>query len=95
MADFNAAFPGGGGAGGRETLVTVRDRLFHTLFFRISLGYARACNATARRLIETLILLKVMTMLHSKSAIFLHIRMIHCCMEFHNNMQVQTSINLP
>ena len=58
MADFNPAFPGGG-AGGRETLVTVRDRLFHTLFFRISLGYARACNATARRLIETLILLKV------------------------------------
>ena len=55
MADLNVPFPGGG----RETLVTVRDRLFRTLFFRLSLGYARACNATARRLIETLILLKV------------------------------------
>ena len=83
MADFNAAFPGGGGAGGRETLVTVRDRLFHTLFFRISLGYARACNATARRLIETLILLKVMTMLYSKRALLLYIRMICNFEELH------------
>ena len=59
MADINGPFQAAGGAGGRETLVTVRDQLFHTLFFRLSLGYARACNATTRRLIETLILLKV------------------------------------
>jgi hypothetical protein len=56
MADVNGAMPG---AGGRETLVTVRDQMFHTLFFRLSLGYARACNATTRRLIETFVLLKV------------------------------------
>jgi hypothetical protein len=53
MADMNGAVPG------RETLVTVRDQLFHTLFFRLSLGYARACSPTTRRLIETMILLKV------------------------------------
>ena len=37
---------GGGGGGGttaaaRDPIINARDRLFHTLFFRLSLAYAR------------------------------------------------------
>jgi hypothetical protein len=46
-------------AAGVESLVAVRDRLFHTLFIRFTLSYARAVSPFMRRLIETLLLLKV------------------------------------
>jgi len=46
------------GAGGRDPLVNVRDRLFHTLFFRLSLAYARACPRPVRRLVECALLVK-------------------------------------
>merc|ERR1719187_2691959 len=42
----------------RDPLVNVRDRLFHTLFFRLSLAYARSCPRQMRRLLECFILLK-------------------------------------
>ncbi len=42
----------------RDPLVTVRDRLFHTLFYRLTLTYARTCPRPARRVLETLMLLK-------------------------------------
>ena len=59
---------GAGGGQGQNTgraaapadpLVTVRDRLFHTLFFRITLAYARGCARPLRRIIEMLVLVKV------------------------------------
>ena len=61
----------GGEAGARDPLVNVRDRLFHTLFFRwvasksctlarISLTYARAVPKQLRRLLECFLLLKVL-----------------------------------
>ena len=62
----NAA--GGGTGPGQNTpravaptapLITVRDRLFHTLFFRITLAYARGCARPLRRVIEMLVLIKV------------------------------------
>ena len=40
-------------------LVTVQSRLFHTLFFRITLAYARGCPKPLRRIIEMMILVKV------------------------------------
>jgi len=48
----------------RDPLVNVRDRLFHTLFFRLSLAYARSCPRQLRRMLECFLLLKaVMCML--------------------------------
>jgi len=44
--------------GPRDPLMNVRDRLFHTLFFKLSLAYARGCPRPIRRIIETMILLK-------------------------------------
>lgn len=40
-------------------LLGVRDRLFHALFFKVSLTYARAVPSCVRRLIEFMVLLKV------------------------------------
>lgn len=40
-------------------LVGVRDRLFHALFFKASLTYARSVPSSVRRVIEFLVLLKV------------------------------------
>lgn len=40
-------------------LVGVRDRLFHALFFKASLTYARSVPSSIRRVIEFLVLLKV------------------------------------
>ena len=48
-------------AGGRaqNPLLNVRDRLFHALFYRIALTYARAVPKPVRRILEFAILLKV------------------------------------
>jgi len=42
----------------RDPLVNVRDRLFHTMFFGLSLAYARSCPRQLRRMFECFILLK-------------------------------------
>jgi len=42
----------------RDPIINARDRLFHTLFFRVSLAYARSCPRQIRRLLECLILVK-------------------------------------
>jgi len=44
--------------GTRDPILNARDRLFHTLFFRISLAYARSCPRQVRRIIECLFLVK-------------------------------------
>lgn len=44
----------------QNTLFNVRDRLFHTLFFRAALAYARTFPKPARRFIEFIILLKAL-----------------------------------
>ena len=49
----------GGGGGSRDPLINMRDRLFHTLFYRLTLAYARACPKSVRRIVETMVLLKV------------------------------------
>ena len=41
-----------------DPLVNIQDRLFHTLFFRLTLAYARTCPRSVRRLVETMILMK-------------------------------------
>ena len=59
--------PGAGGQGPNTArlaapanpLITVQDRLFHTLFFRITLAYARGCPKPLRRIIEMMVLVKV------------------------------------
>ena len=38
---------------------TIQDQLFHTLFYRITLAYARGCPKPLRRIIEMMILVKV------------------------------------
>ena len=48
-------------------LITVQDRLFHTLFFRITLAYARGCPKPLRRIIEMMILVKVVYSLCTKN----------------------------
>ncbi|XP_023320920.1 uncharacterized protein LOC111695729 [Eurytemora carolleeae] len=42
----------------RDPILNARDRLFHSLFFRLSLAYARSCPRQVRRLVECLILVK-------------------------------------
>lgn len=42
-------------------LVNVRDRLFHTLFYRAALAYARTFPKSVRRFIEFIILVKAIT----------------------------------
>jgi hypothetical protein len=82
MADIGAAARGLGGlpqvpqqqqqAGGlRDPLISVRDRLFHTLFFKISLAYARGCPRPVRRMIEMLILIKAIICF--ASLIYIHV----------------------
>ena len=44
----------------QNPLLNVRDRLFHVLFYRIALAYARAIPRPVRRFLEFAILLKVM-----------------------------------
>ena len=59
-ARVNRGTDGGGGGGGtRDPLINMRDRLFYTLFHRFTLTYARACPKSVRRLLETMILIKV------------------------------------
>lgn len=41
----------------QQTIVQVRDRLFHALFYRISIMYARKFTKTFRRLIEFFVLM--------------------------------------
>jgi len=45
--------------GPTNPLLNVRDRLFHALFYRIALAYARAFPRPIRRVIEFAILIKV------------------------------------
>jgi len=45
---------------GRDPHINIRDRLFHTLFFRLSLAYARACPRQLRRILECFLLLKAL-----------------------------------
>lgn len=65
MADAaNRAGTGGGRTNFQpDPLVNVRERLFHTLFFRITLAYARTCPKWFRRLIELMLLLKAVACL--------------------------------
>ena len=51
--------PGAPGQGQQNPLLSVRDRLFHALFYRIALTYARAFPGPFRRFLEFAILLKV------------------------------------
>ena len=44
----------------QNPLLNVRDRLFHALFYRIALAYARAIPRPVRRFLEFAILIKVM-----------------------------------
>ncbi|XP_070564419.1 membralin-like [Ptychodera flava] len=46
-----------------QQLLNVRDRLFHALFFKISITYARAFPTNIRRLFEFLVLVKALTVL--------------------------------
>lgn len=46
--------------GGQNPLLNVRDRLFHALFYRIALTYARAFPKPVRRVLECAILLKAL-----------------------------------
>ena len=59
----------GGGGGGQarapagalptDPLINFRERLFHTIFFKVTLAYARGCPKWMRRLLEMMLLLKV------------------------------------
>lgn len=62
---------GGQGQQTRDPLMNVRDRLFHTLFFKLSLAYARGCPRPIRRMIEMMILLKAI--LCFVSLMYIHI----------------------
>ena len=55
----------------RDPLMNVRDRLFHTLFFKLSVAYARGCPRPVRRVIETFILLKAIICF--ASLVYIHV----------------------
>ncbi|XP_002740177.1 membralin-like [Saccoglossus kowalevskii] len=46
-----------------QQLLNVRDRLFHALFFKIAITYARAFPTNIRRLFEFVVLVKALTVL--------------------------------
>lgn len=79
MADVGAQTGPQGGPGPqlqqnqgiRDPLINVRDRLFHTLFFKISLAYARGCPRPVRRVIEMMILLKAIICF--SSLVYIHV----------------------
>ncbi|XP_053395046.1 membralin-like isoform X1 [Mercenaria mercenaria] len=52
-----------GRRGPQNPLLNVRDRLFHALFYRIALAYARAFPKPVRRVIEFAILIKALVVL--------------------------------
>lgn len=68
----------GGGAGNNNTnnnnrtrnnnnqnpLINVRDRLFHALFFKAALAYARTFPRPVRRFLEFIVLLKVRNVMY-------------------------------
>ncbi|XP_046548540.1 membralin-like [Haliotis rubra] len=54
---------GAGGRGQPNPILHVRDRLFHALFYRIAITYARAFPRPVRRVLECAILLKALTVL--------------------------------
>ena len=59
-ARVNRGTEGGGGGGTRgDPLVNMREHLFHRLFYQLTLTYARAVPKSVRRLLETMILIKV------------------------------------
>ncbi|XP_059096044.1 uncharacterized protein LOC131890654 isoform X2 [Tigriopus californicus] len=64
----------------RDPLLNVRDRLFHTLFYRLTLAYARMCPKPIRRIIETMILVKAI--LCFLMLIYIHVTFsripVHC-----------------
>ncbi len=70
----------GNNAGAPDPLINVRDRLFHTLFYRLTLAYARACPRPVRRLLETMVLLKALLCFFM--LIYVHVafsrRPVHC-----------------
>lgn len=43
----------------QNPVISVRDRLFHALFFRLALAYARTFPRPLRRLVEFFVLMKV------------------------------------
>ncbi|CAC5379557.1 Membralin [Mytilus coruscus] len=51
------------GRTGQNPLLNVRDRLFHALFYRVALTYARAFPKPIRRVLEFAILLKALVVL--------------------------------
>ncbi|VDP45503.1 unnamed protein product [Soboliphyme baturini] len=63
---------GGGGATNDNPLVNIRDRLFHALFTRVSLTYARLLPPSARRLLEFMLLIKALCFL----VIFLYVHVL-------------------
>ncbi len=71
---------GGAAAAAADPLLNVRDRLFHTLFYRLTLAYARACPRPVRRMLETMVLLKAL--LCFLMLIYVHVafsrRPVHC-----------------
>jgi hypothetical protein len=56
---------------GNTAAVDVRDRLFHVLFYRLSIMYARSCSKSYRRIFEFLSLLTALSSLAILS--YLHI----------------------
>ena len=71
----NNANVGTGRAPGRRPqnpLLNVRDRLFHALFYRIALAYARAFPKPIRRVIEFAILIKVCVTRRRCTVIFIN-----------------------
>jgi len=58
----------------QNPLINVRDRLFHALFIKAALAYARTFPRPVRRLIEFIVLLKVCTKcLYTIKLVFIHI----------------------
>ena len=45
--------------GNNNPAIDVRDRLFHVLFYRLSMMYARSFSKSSRRIIEFVVLLTV------------------------------------
>lgn len=57
----------------QNPLINVRDRLFHALFFKMAVTYARLFPPSFRRIFEFLVLLKVRFVLFCVSLIGVYI----------------------
>lgn len=62
----------------QNPLINVRDRLFHALFFKMAVTYARLFPPSFRRVFEFFVLLKVSVSIQTQNQLFVSAQGLFC-----------------